>query len=456
MSIVVFAGPTIAHERVRQTLDDVIVLPPAEQGDLHRAAMGRPEAIALIDGCFERVPAVWHKEVLHALALGVPVFGASSMGALRAAELHAFGMIGVGRVFALFADGTLEDDDEVAVLHAPGQLGFRQVSEAMVDIRATLARARDDGLLEAPLADRLSRAAKALPYPDRSVAAAINRVRADTDTLGPTDRTTLLRLSTWLPTGFVSWKARDADALLEELARCRREGFAPPAVDFRFEHTEVWARAVSEMEAQTDAEPDAEPDTEPADTATRTSKRSAARTRLDAARLSPERGRALRRHAVARRLATDRAIRLHRELDAPQLVAEAALFRRANRLEDAEAMQAWLHERGMDEAGFLRWLGGERHVRAAEHDLGPALEAEMLECLCAQEPSSTPLLRAPGERAGREAVLAWLNRRLFDEPARLTAPELAEWCGYPNVERMLAAAHRVRRAEREGPVGQHR
>ena len=31
-------------------------------------------------------------EVLYALANGVRVFGASSMGALRAAELHAFGM----------------------------------------------------------------------------------------------------------------------------------------------------------------------------------------------------------------------------------------------------------------------------------------------------------------------------------------------------------------------------
>ena len=36
---------------------------------------------------------------------GVPVFGAASMGALRAAELHEFGMRGIGRIFEAFRDG---------------------------------------------------------------------------------------------------------------------------------------------------------------------------------------------------------------------------------------------------------------------------------------------------------------------------------------------------------------
>jgi hypothetical protein len=39
------------------------------------------------------------------------------MGALRAAELHTFGMVGVGRVFEGYRDGVYEDDDEVAVVH---------------------------------------------------------------------------------------------------------------------------------------------------------------------------------------------------------------------------------------------------------------------------------------------------------------------------------------------------
>ena len=116
MSIVVFAGPTVPAARIRDRLD-AVVLPPAAVGDVLRATGRAPRAIALIDGVFERVLPVWHKEILWAMARGVHVFGAASMGALRAAELHAFGMVGVGRIFEGYRDGALEADDEVAVLH---------------------------------------------------------------------------------------------------------------------------------------------------------------------------------------------------------------------------------------------------------------------------------------------------------------------------------------------------
>ena len=76
---------------------------PARQGDIWRAVRAhRPVAIGLIDGVFFHEPAVWHREILWALAEGVHVFGAASMGALRAAELEPFGMRGVGRVFAAY------------------------------------------------------------------------------------------------------------------------------------------------------------------------------------------------------------------------------------------------------------------------------------------------------------------------------------------------------------------
>ncbi len=55
--------------------------------------------LLLIDGYFHQVPSVQHKEILYALHQGLAVFGCSSMGALRAAELADFGMVGIGRVF---------------------------------------------------------------------------------------------------------------------------------------------------------------------------------------------------------------------------------------------------------------------------------------------------------------------------------------------------------------------
>jgi hypothetical protein len=89
--VVVFLGPTLSHDDARDVLD-AEYLPPAAHGDVLRAALRRPRAIALVDGVFERVPAVWHKEILFALSEGIHVYGAASMGALRAAELDAFGM----------------------------------------------------------------------------------------------------------------------------------------------------------------------------------------------------------------------------------------------------------------------------------------------------------------------------------------------------------------------------
>ena len=123
MTACVFVGPTLpAHEI--QKVTDYVCLPPVEQGDVYRAMARAPRAIGIIDGYFDGSPAVWHKEILFAMSRGVHVFGASSMGALRAAELSVFGMHGVGTIFEAYRDGTLEDDDEVALLHGPAEAGY--------------------------------------------------------------------------------------------------------------------------------------------------------------------------------------------------------------------------------------------------------------------------------------------------------------------------------------------
>src|SRR5262249_50769338 len=94
MDLVGFSGPTIDAASV-QARYKCICLPPAARGDIHRAALRKPRAIGLIDGYFHGVASVWHKEILWAMSQGIHVFGSSSMGALRASELHAFGMHGV-------------------------------------------------------------------------------------------------------------------------------------------------------------------------------------------------------------------------------------------------------------------------------------------------------------------------------------------------------------------------
>jgi hypothetical protein len=123
--IVVFLGPSLAADEARRLLPARYV-PPARCGDILRARRLEPRVIAVVDGLFGTTAAVWHKEILLALEDGRAVFGAASMGALRAAELAAFGMIGVGAIFEAYRDGRYTDDDEVAVAHGPATEGFRR------------------------------------------------------------------------------------------------------------------------------------------------------------------------------------------------------------------------------------------------------------------------------------------------------------------------------------------
>jgi hypothetical protein len=94
--------------------------PPASRGDIYRIIASGVRTIVLIDGVFHSTRSVWQREILDALGDGIEVLGASSMGALRAAELHPFGMAGHGTIFEWYKNGLIEGDDEVAPLPRPG------------------------------------------------------------------------------------------------------------------------------------------------------------------------------------------------------------------------------------------------------------------------------------------------------------------------------------------------
>lgn len=134
---VVFLGPSLALAEAARLLP-ARFRPPARQGDVLAALRAGARRIALLDGTFEAHPAVWHKEILAALSEGVAVHGAASMGALRAAELAAFGMAGHGRVFAAYREGRVQDDGEVALLHGPAELGFPALTLPLVTLRARI------------------------------------------------------------------------------------------------------------------------------------------------------------------------------------------------------------------------------------------------------------------------------------------------------------------------------
>ncbi|MEZ8691477.1 hypothetical protein AB6D15_03950 [Vibrio splendidus] len=68
MSIIIFSGPTLSTTNI-QSIINADCRPPAKQGDIYLATYDQPNVIVLIDGYFESVPAVWHKEILYALSL---------------------------------------------------------------------------------------------------------------------------------------------------------------------------------------------------------------------------------------------------------------------------------------------------------------------------------------------------------------------------------------------------
>jgi hypothetical protein len=107
-------------------------------GSIYLAAEAGFNLILLVDGLFGNVPSVWHKEILYAQSVGAVIYGCSSMGALRAAEMHTLGMVGCGKIFRMYRSGLLTDDDEVCLIHAGPEWGYKPLSVPMINVRLTL------------------------------------------------------------------------------------------------------------------------------------------------------------------------------------------------------------------------------------------------------------------------------------------------------------------------------
>jgi hypothetical protein len=148
-------------------------------------------------------------------------------------------MMGVGAVFEGFQSGELDADDEVAIAHATAEDGFRPLSEAMVNIRATLRAAARHGAIGEATRAALEGIAKAAFYPDRSYALLLSEGhRAG---LPPGE---LSRLRAWLPRGRVDQKRLDALALLHAVKELCRRDAPPKEVGYVFEHTDAWEAAL--------------------------------------------------------------------------------------------------------------------------------------------------------------------------------------------------------------------
>jgi hypothetical protein len=138
--ILVYLGPSLSLEKAKKILPDALYRPPAKQGDILSDVINlNPSTVILIDGEFSQNLSPWHKEMVYALQHpGVKaIYGAASIGALRAVELDYLGMIGIGKIYEWYHNGVTEDDSEVALNYAQRPGGaYDSLTVPLVNIRA--------------------------------------------------------------------------------------------------------------------------------------------------------------------------------------------------------------------------------------------------------------------------------------------------------------------------------
>lgn len=175
--IVIYTGPSFSVEKAKAIFPDADYRPPIVRGDLAKLPK-KTVAVGIIDGVFYNETAIAHKEIIAVMKNGIKVYGSSSMGALRAAELAEFGMIGVGRIYDCYRSGRITNDDEVAVTFSP--VTGEQMTEPLVNVRYQLKAAETDGILTSKERHEIIELAGRFFYPDRTYTYIVGRaVKAD-------------------------------------------------------------------------------------------------------------------------------------------------------------------------------------------------------------------------------------------------------------------------------------
>lgn len=238
---IVFLGPTLNHDHATNILK-ASYRAPAALGDLYQAAKERPLGLVLIDGEFGNKPSVMHQEILWCISQGTPVIGAASMGALRAAELNHFGMVGWGVIYEFYASGKLTDDDEVAVAHAPAEFNWLPVSLALVDLRYALSVAIKESVTTIAVAQQYIALAKKMHFGMRTVESIFDSSHSN---IGEDSATAKLR--EWVRTRALSLKRSDAVSLLKSLSKAVS---SPPVASPPMVCTASWIRAMKEIDAR--------------------------------------------------------------------------------------------------------------------------------------------------------------------------------------------------------------
>ena len=150
IKVIIYAGLSIPFDEAKEILDstddvEVVYKRPIKRGDLGATLKENPDIIGIIDGVFHQNSAVGHKEILNVMKKGIEVYGASSMGALRASELDTLGMTGIGYVYKQYAEGIVDSDDDVAVMLDSESL--EALSEPLINMKYVFENAVSENII---------------------------------------------------------------------------------------------------------------------------------------------------------------------------------------------------------------------------------------------------------------------------------------------------------------------
>jgi hypothetical protein len=287
-------------------------------------------------------------------------------------------MVGVGSIFEAFRDGLLEDDDEVAVAHGQADTGFLPGSEAMVNIRATLDRAKREAVVSAETAAELTTLAKRTFYAERNYATLL---QAGAE-LG-LDSRELAKLRSFLEQGRIDQKRLDAEQLLSHLQDWLAETPQPKRVSYSFEPTDAWHEAQRLATSTLGQSPQAATSDDAG--------------LLEELKLADAYN-ATHARAVARGWSLEAARRAGVRADALAVRTAVETFRRDQGLTERQAFEHWRDEQRLDAAGLTRFF--EDRARAAWAE---PLSAALAQAHLKAELQASGLYGRFAERAERKA-----------------------------------------------------
>lgn len=166
MKIKVYAQLSIEEKQIRQYIKNAFVSGPIKRGDLYQDIDQKFNIVAIVDGRFDQALAVSPSEILDGIRSGLRIYGSSSMGAIRAAELHSFGMIGVGEIYNYISSSSQFRDDFVGQIFSENNKNLKSYS--YIDFFFSAMKLVNDKKIDSSTADLLCLLYSSLYYTERN------------------------------------------------------------------------------------------------------------------------------------------------------------------------------------------------------------------------------------------------------------------------------------------------